>query len=167
MKTKKLLGDKANEDNLKGRDLKRYGIVHFAVHSRIEHKKPFHSSLILTRTKKNDGYLNCGEIFNLDFKANLIVLSACQTALGKLIRGEGIEGLTRAIMYAGTPSIITTLRKIPDKPTYIFMKKFYKNLLSGKSKLESLKATKLSFLKSKDYNAPYFWAAFVLYGKRD
>ncbi len=94
-------------------------ILHFATHGLIDEEKPDLSSLVLTSRKDSgeDGFLQAKEIFRLKLNADLIVLSACQTGLGKLIRGEGMVGLTRAFMYAGTPSVVVSLWSVSDMST--------------------------------------------------
>ena len=114
------------------------------------------------------------EIMSLKLKAELVVLSACNTALGEYLEGEGILGLTRAFMYAGTPSIVVSLWPVNDQSTSILMERFYFHLTNGKEKDESLRLAKLDLIKSMKSNgddksgvypsSPYFWAPFVLVG---
>jgi CHAT domain-containing protein len=119
------------------------------------------SSLRLTRTEKDNGRLSAGDIFSLNINAYLVVLSACETALGKINRGDEIIGFTRAFIYAGTPSIITTLWKVNDMATYMLMSEFYKNLKTMR-KADALRAAQLNLMKT--YRHPFFWGAFVLNG---
>jgi CHAT domain-containing protein len=94
-----------------------------------------------------------------------VVLSACQTGLGKMIRGEGIIGLSRAFMYAGTPSVVMSLWSVSDYSTSIFMQRYYENLIKkGQSKTQALRLTRISMIKEKEYAHPFYWAPFVLTG---
>jgi CHAT domain-containing protein len=103
------------------------------------------------------------EIFGLDLHASLVVLSACETALGKLTRGDELTGLTRAFIYAGTPSVITTLWQVNDRASYELMREFYQNLKSGRNKAEALRQAQLTTLQK--YPHPYYWAAYQLTGE--
>jgi len=122
-----------------------------------------------------DGFLQMSEIFNLRLDANLVVLSACDTGTGKLRRGEGLIGLTRAFMYAGTPSVAASLWKVNDQSTSLFMEFFYQNLKEGQSKADALRQAKKHLMQTRAWSdtvseeqsfaAPYFWAPFVLIGR--
>ncbi len=105
----------------------------------------------------------------MQLKANLAVLSACNTGSGKLSRGEGIMSLARGFMYAGCPSVITSLWSVDDKSTAVIMKHFYEGLSKGLSKDDALRASKLSYLKNADEikSNPFYWAGFVLIGNPD
>lgn len=103
---------------------------------------------------------------NLDWNANLVVLSACQSGKGKIIQGEGVVGLTRAVMYAGCPAAVVSLWSVDDKSTKELMIKFYHNLIEkDMSKEEGLRNAKLEMINTKEYSKPYQWAAFVMYGE--
>jgi CHAT domain-containing protein len=162
-----LRGD-ATEENVKREgELKKFNYVHFATHGFIDENKPDFSSLVLTQDKNSeeDGFLRATEIFNLNLNADLVVLSACQTGLGKLIRGEGMVGLTRAFMYAGTPSVLVSLWSVKDASTATLMSDFYKNLIKGKlSKTDALRKAQLSMLGNEKFAHPFYWAPFVLVG---
>jgi len=121
----------------------------------------------LVGEKEEDGVLQMNEIFNLNLNADLVVLSACQSGLGKVVRGEGIIGLTRAFTYAGASSVVVSLWNVRDSLTTAFMKSFYKHLREGKSKPEALRQAKLDMIHSDipAYRFPYFWAPFVIVGK--
>ena len=130
------LRNKATEENLKrNSELNEFNYIHFATHGLIDEAKPDLSSLVLTSGSNSgeDGFLQAAEIFDLKLNADLVVLSACQTGLGKLIRGEGMVGLTRAFMYAGTPSVLVSLWSVSDMSTAALMGEFYKNLIKNKS----------------------------------
>ena len=163
------LRDLATEENVKrNSELKKYKYVHFATHGFIDEKKPDYSSLVLTPgndSSGEDGFLRATEIFNLDMDADLVVLSACQTGLGKLVRGEGMVGLTRAFMYAGTPAVMVSLWSVSDISTATLMGEFYKNLVKGKlNKTDALRKAQLTMLKDEKFAHPFYWAPFVLFG---
>lgn len=112
-----------------------------------------------------DGLLQVYEIFNLKLNADLVVLSACETGLGKAVKGEGLIGLTRAFLYAGTPSVMVSLWKVADKSTADLMVRFYRYLSGGKlSKSRALRQAQLDLINSGNSH-PYHWAPFVLVGK--
>ncbi len=112
-----------------------------------------------------DGWLSAYEIFNLKLKANLVVLSACETGLGKEVKGEGLMSLTRAFMYAGAPSVVVSLWKVNDAASKDLMVAFYRQLRGGEklSYSEALRRAQLEMIGKG--NAPKFWAPFVLVGK--
>ncbi len=162
------LGNDANEENVKMENrLHNYNYVHFATHGFIDENKPDLSSLVLTRgeTSKEDGFLQATEIFNLNLNADLVVLSACQTGLGKLIRGEGMVGLTRAFMYAGTPSVLVSLWSVSDISTATLMGEFYKNLIKNKlSKTDALRKAQRALMSDEKFAHPFYWAPFIIIG---
>jgi CHAT domain-containing protein len=162
------IGEKAKEEVVKQTSLQSYTYVHFATHGIIDQKAPARSGIVLTlgEDSDEDGFLQVNEIFNLDLDADLVVLSACNTGLGKLRRGEGIVGLTRAFMYAGTPSVLVSLWNINDRSTADFMKIFYEQLMKGNSKARALQLAKLAMLGAarRSYQHPFYWAPFVLVG---
>ena len=112
-----------------------------------------------------NGFIRLNEIYNLNLNADLVVLSACQTALGKDVRGEGLIGLTRGFMYAGSPRVVASLWKVDDLATAELMKIFYQKMLKDKMRpAAALRAAKVAMWKSKRWNSPYYWAAFELQG---
>lgn len=135
----------------------------------IDEEVPARSGVVLSLNGEGeeDGVLQMNEIFNLDLKADMVVLSACQTGLGKVVGGEGMIGLTRAFMYAGTPSVVVSLWNVNDRFTAEFMGSFYRHLKAGTSKVEALRQAKLEMFRSDipAYRFPYYWAPFVLVGK--
>jgi CHAT domain-containing protein/chaperonin cofactor prefoldin len=137
-------------------------ILHFAVHAQFNQEDPTSSALLLAREGQGDGKLKVGEIFSLNLKADLVVLSACETGLGKVSNGDEIIGLTRAFIYAGTPSIITTLWKVNDQASYELMREFYSNLKTMK-KDQALRQAQLKTMK--EFPEPFFWAAYELTGE--
>jgi CHAT domain-containing protein/Tfp pilus assembly protein PilF len=162
------LRNKATEENLKrNNELNKFNYIHFATHGLIDEDKPDLSSLVLTSEKNSgeDGFLQAAEIFNLKLDADLVVLSACQTGLGKLVRGEGMVGLTRAFMTAGTPSVVVSLWSVSDMSTALLMGEFYKNLIKNKlGKTDALRKAQLALMSDKKYSHPFYWAPFVLIG---
>jgi CHAT domain-containing protein len=105
------------------------------------------------------------EIFNLKLNAELVVLSACETGLGKEVRGEGLIGLTRAFLYAGTPSVAVSLWKVEDRSTAELMARFYRHLKDGRTKAGALRQAQLDLIGDKKFAHPYYWAPFVLVGE--
>ncbi len=166
-------GARATEENAKTPGLMgRYRMIHFAAHGLINPNRPRFSGIVLSQLKSNkpeqktqpeDGILQAYEIFNLKLNADLVVLSACETGLGKEVNGEGLMGLTRAFIYAGTPSVVVSLWKVDDEESSSLMIHFYTHLKSGKSKSEALRQAQLDLIGRG--RAPYFWAPFVLIGK--
>ena len=171
------LRENATEKHLRKMDLTRYRILHFATHAIVgdEVRWITQPALVLSLAGTDDtydGFLQMNEIFNLRLDADLVVLSACETGKGKLRRGEGIIGLTRAFMYAGTPSVVASLWKVNDQSTSLFMEFFYQNLKDGQSKADALQQAKKQLMQAqieiagqkRSLAAPYFWAPFILIG---
>jgi CHAT domain-containing protein/Tfp pilus assembly protein PilF len=152
-------------------ELGQHRIVHFATHGLLNNIHPELSGIVLSLVNEEgqlqDGFLRLQDIYNLKLPAELVVLSACQTGLGKEIKGEGLIGLTRGFMYAGTPRIVASLWKVDDRATSELMKRFYQGLL-GPERLrpaEALRRAQLSIWKQRQWRAPFYWAAFVLQGE--
>ena len=164
-----LLREQASEENLKDKHLSDYRIIHLATHGLIDDKKPGRSSIILSldQDPKEDGFLQMREIFNLKLNADLVALSACQTGLGQLIRGEGIEGLSRAFFYAGASSVLLSLWAINDQASYQLLERFYFHLRSSESIMNSLRKAKLEMINSGVLSHPYYWGGFIVSGKAD
>ncbi|MBI4689960.1 MAG: CHAT domain-containing protein [Nitrospirae bacterium] len=120
--------------------------------------------LSLVGNDSEDGFLTAGEIFGMNLNADLVGLSACKTGLGVQSAGEGVVGLSRAFMYAGTDSVLVSLWSVADESTYKFMVKFFEGLKTGKDKMTSLKDAK-NYLRANGYDNPYFWAPFILMGE--
>jgi len=159
------LDNQANEALIKTLPLTDYQVIHFACHGLLDEYFPFRSALVLSRGDKGEevGFLQVREIYNLKMKAEMIVLSACQTGKGKLEYGEGVLGLPRIFFYTGAQSVLTSLWRINDKSTSKFMNLFYEYLFKGYSKAQSLRLAKLRMMKSR-FSHPHYWAAFVLNG---
>jgi CHAT domain-containing protein len=116
--------------------------------------------------KPQDGFLELEDIYNLDLPADLIVLSACETGLGKLINGEGMIGLTRGFMYAGASSVLSSLWDVRDFATARLMAHFYRAMeQEGMKPSQALRQAQLSMLKERRWAAPYYWAGFTLQGE--
>jgi len=161
--------ERATEDRLKSELLTDYRIIHFATHGLIDDKKPARSSIILSldQDPAEDGFLQMREVFDLKMNADLVVLSACQTGLGQFIRGEGIEGLSRAFFYSGSSSVLMSLWAVNDQATYQLMERFYRHLRSSENPINALRRAKLELIHSKVLSHPYYWAGFILNGKTD
>jgi CHAT domain-containing protein/Flp pilus assembly protein TadD len=153
-------GDAATETYAK-EQAPSFDILHFACHGELNMDDPMLTSLRLAPDDKNDGYLHASEVFDLNLNASLVILSACNTALGELSSGNELMGLTRSFLYAGTPALIASLWTVDDKSTSQLMQLFYKNL-SSMNKAEALRQAKLAL--KKDYPNPFHWAAFSLQG---
>lgn len=158
----------ANERVVKSGKLKNFSLLHFATHGIVDEKNPELSRIYLQDAEAEDGNLFAGEIYNLELNANLVTLSACQTGLGKISKGEGVIGLSRALTYAGAKNIIVSFWSVADQSTAILMKAFYQNLLTNNNTIndysESLRKAKLALMNNVEYSAPYYWAPFILIG---
>ncbi|MGH9458824.1 MAG: CHAT domain-containing protein [Thermoanaerobaculia bacterium] len=151
-------------------DLGDYDILHFATHGDIDTEKPELSGLVLSlydeRGRNLDGFLRLHEIYNLELDASLVVLSACSTALGKEVHGEGLIGLTRGFMYAGADRVLATTWNVADRATAILMSRFYDELLGERERpAAALRAAQLSLLAEPRWSDPHYWAAFSLQGE--
>ncbi len=157
----------ANEAVVKSKDISNYNYLHFATHGLVDATDPALSRIFLNSQGNEDGSLYCGEIYNLNMNADLVVLSACETGLGKISKGEGVIGLSRALVYAGAKNIIVSFWKVADESTAELMVDFYKIHLQDKIKTlsEVLQRAKLDLIKDNKYASPYYWAPFVLIGK--
>ena len=159
----------ANEDNLDARDISKYRVIHVATHGLLNAERPQFTGVVLSLVgnKTHDGFVRTDEVFNLHLGSPLVMLSACETGLGKEKRGEGVMGLTRAFMYAGAPTVGVSLWSVADKSTADLMTDFYKRLLSsgeGTTSSSALRGAQLAMITGKKYSAPFFWAPFVLVG---
>jgi CHAT domain-containing protein len=161
-----LAQEQATEANLKRLPLADFRVIHFATHGLLDERTASRSALALALdgAGEEDGYLQAREIYELEMSADLVVLSACQTALGKMENGEGVEGIARAFFCAGTRSVVASLWNINDRSTAVFMEYFYADLTKGRTKREALALAKKRMLRS-IYSSPYHWAAFILLGE--
>ena len=151
-------------------NLSDYRIVHFATHGLINNQNPDLSGVVLSlvdeQGRPQNGFLRLYDIYNLKLDADLVVLSACQTALGKEIKGEGLVGLTRGFMYAGAPRVVASLWRIDDRATADIMKRFYEAMLKdGMRPAAALRAAQISMSQDKRWHSPHYWAAFTLQGE--
>ncbi|MEP6518287.1 CHAT domain-containing protein [Microcoleus vaginatus] len=160
----------ANRTTATNPDLSQYRIVHFATHGFANSRHPELSGLVLSLVDEKgtlqNGYLRVNDIFNLNLPAELVVLSACQTGLGKDIKGEGLVGLTRGFMYAGAPRVVVSLWSVEDQVTSELMTRFYKKMLQDKlAPAAALRSAQIEVLQLPEWQSPYYWAAFGLQGE--
>lgn len=160
-----LLRDSANEGSLKKLNMNDYNLLHFATHGEVDEDHPELSRIILRSSEGEDGSLYTDEIYNLSLNTELVVLSACQTGLGKISRGEGLLGLSRALIYSGARNIVVSFWSVSDQSTADLMYNFYGNILSKNGLSESLQRSKIRIKSDPKYSAPYYWAPFVLNGR--
>ena len=151
-------------------ELGQYRLIHFATHGFVNSQHPELSGLVLSlvdeQGQSQDGFLRLHDIYNLKLPVELIVLSACQTGLGKEVRGEGLVGLTRGFMYAGAKRVVASMWKVDDKATAELMKQFYYAMLVEKrSPADAVRTAQLAVRGQKEWRSPYYWAAFVLQGE--
>ena len=165
------LRENATEKNLKTNLEQPYRFLHIAGHSFADLDNPKFSGIACFQEENtdsistNDGTLFTGEIYNISSKADLVTLSSCESGLGKLEKTEGLLGLNRAFIYAGTPNVIFSLWKVYDKVSANLMVDFYENVLEGKDYSESLWEAKLKLLDNEATAAPHFWSPFLLIGR--
>jgi len=163
-------GFEANREAATSTRLAEYRIVHFATHGVLNARRPELSGIVLSlfdeRGQKQDGFLRLHDVYNLRLDADLVVLSGCQTALGKDLKGEGLVGLTRGFMYAGARSVVASLWQVDDESTAELMKRFYRAMLKeNRRPADALRAAQLEMSRDKRWYAPFYWAGFVLQGE--
>jgi len=151
-------------------ELNRYRIVHFATHGIVDNDHPELSGIVLSlvdaKGHSQNGFLRLYDLYNLKLSADLVVLSACQTALGKDVRGEGLVGLTRGFMYAGASRVVASLWQIDDRASAELMKRFYAGMFEQHLRpAAALRAAQISMHKDKRWHEPHYWAAFTLQGE--
>jgi len=151
-------------------ELSQYRVVHFATHGLLDSEHPELSGLVLSlvneKGEPQNGFLNLQDIYNLNLPVDLIVLSACETGLGKEIKGEGLLGLTRGFMYAGASRVVASLWKVDDVATANLMELFYKAMeRDGVAPAAALRQAQIEMLKQKRWSLPYYWAAFQIHGE--
>lgn len=161
---------KANRAIAIGGELSKYRYVHFATHGYIDSERPGLSAIVLSLVdeegKPQDGFLRAHEIYNLDLPAELVVLSACETGLGRDIKGEGLVGLTQGFMHAGARSVVVSLWNVNDKATAELMARFYRGMLrENKTPAAALRTAQIEMLRQRQWQSPYYWSAFVLQGE--
>jgi CHAT domain-containing protein/tetratricopeptide (TPR) repeat protein len=152
-------------------ELSQYRIIHFATHGLLNRTHPELSGVVLSLVDRQgepqDGFLQLHDVYNLNLPAELVVLSACQTGLGKAVWGEGLVGLTRGFMYAGARRVAASLWAVQDSATAELMKRFYGEMLGEKQMrpAEALRAAQVEMWKQKRWRSPYYWGGFMLYGE--
>jgi CHAT domain-containing protein len=161
---------KANRAVATGNELSKYRYVHFATHGYIDSDRPDLSAIVLSLVdeagKPEDGFLRAHDIYNLNLPAEVVVLSACETGLGKQIKGEGLVGLTQGFMYAGARRVVVSLWNVNDKATAELMARFYRGILrEKKTPAAALRNAQMEMSRQKQWQSPYYWAAFVLQGE--
>lgn len=160
----------ATRDNLRNLDLTQYRILHVATHGLLNDKEPELSGLVMSLMDREgrpvNGFVGLADIYKLRAPVDLVVLSACQTALGKEVRGEGLVGLTRGFLHAGASSVVASLWKVDDEVTAELMKRFYANMLQrGMRPAAALREAQNSIRQEPQWRSPYYWAAFTLQGE--
>jgi CHAT domain-containing protein/Tfp pilus assembly protein PilF len=151
-------------------ELSQYRYVHFATHGFLDSLHPELSGLVLSMVDEKgnpqDGFLRAHEVFNLKLPAELVVLSACQTGLGKEVKGEGLVSLTRGFMYAGAPRVVVSLWSVSDEATAELMARFYRGMLKDNLRpAAALRAAQISLMKERRWESPFYWAAFTIQGE--
>jgi CHAT domain-containing protein len=151
-------------------NLSQYRIIHFATHGLLNSQTPELSGIVLSlfdeHGRPQDGFLRLHDIYNLKLAADLVVLSACKTGLGKEVKGEGLIGLTRGFLYAGSPRVVASLWKVNDQATSELMKLFYQRMLGGGLRpAAALRMAQIDMWRQKRWAAPYYWAGFALQGE--
>ncbi len=164
------LGFAASRETVTGGDLSRYRVLHFATHSQAYDDHPELSGLVLSlydeAGRPRDGFLRLHEIYGLHLPADLVVLSACRTAMGQALPGEGLIGLTRGFLYAGATRVVVSLWDVDDDGTAELMERFYRGVLRRHTPpAAALRAAQLGLLDEPRYQAPYYWAAFIVEGE--
>ena len=161
---------RASRGVAQSKDLGQYRIVHFATHGLLDNQHPELSGLVLSlvdqQGKSQDGFLDLEDVYNLTLAAELVVLSACETGLGKQIAGEGLVGLTRGFMYAGASRVVASLWKVDDVATAELMGRFYRGMLKeGLLPAAALRQAQMEMQAQKQWADPYYWAAFTIQGE--
>lgn len=159
----------ATREKLLNVDLSQYRILHVVTHGVLDDKRPELSGLVLSMVDENSqpisGFVSLADIYKLNAPVDLVVLSACDTALGENLRGEGLVGLTRGFMYAGAAGVVASLWKVNDKATAELMKSFYRNMLQrGMEPAAALRAAQNEIRSRPEWSAPYYWAGFTFQG---
>lgn len=166
----KALDFRANRAMATSGELSKYRYVHFATHGYLDTSRAGLSAIVLSlfdeQGKPQDGFLRAHDVYNLKLPAELVVLSACETGLGKDVRGEGLEGLTRGFMYAGARRVVVSLWSVNDKATASLMQRLYSGMLrSNKTPAAALRAAQIEMLRTGQWQSPYYWAPFVMQGE--
>jgi CHAT domain-containing protein/Tfp pilus assembly protein PilF len=166
----KALDFDANRAVVTSPTLGQYRYVHFATHGFLNAAHPELSSIVLSLVNhqgiEQDGFLWANEVYNLRLPVEMVVLSGCRTGLGKEIKGEGLVGMTRGFMYAGSKRVLVSLWDISDESSADLMARLYQAMLKDhKTPAAALRAAQIEIMKDKRWQAPYYWAAWVLQGE--
>jgi CHAT domain-containing protein len=166
------IGDGATRDVARREAARAFRFLHFATHGHLDSAQPMYSGLVLA-----DGILQAWEIFGLDIQADMVVMSACESGLGKLRRGEGLIGLTRAFFHAGVRSLIVSLWSVSDVSTQMLMTRMYANVKDGMTPARALQEARTWLLREarrlddfgyeRTFESPFYWAPFILIGAYD
>jgi CHAT domain-containing protein len=154
----------ARESVFRAADFGNFPVIHFATHGVVAEAHASRSGLVFSPEANEDGLLQTPEIYRLGLKAELVVLSACETALGREITGEGIMGLTRAFFYAGSRAVVAALWSVNDRFSAEFAERFYREIRSRRSTDEALRRAKLAFITHPQFAHPFYWSSLVLIG---
>jgi len=164
---KAFLGDEATEAAYK-KEAHFYKIIHLAMHTLVNDENPAYSKMIFSAAPggNDDGMLNTYEVYTVPVNAMMVVLSSCNTGIGKLVSGEGILSLARGFLYAGSRSVVMSMWSVEDRSASKVIRSFYKNMRSGQNKSSALRNARLKFLRLADQGRshPYYWSALVIYG---
>ncbi len=160
----------ANRESAMSSSLADYRVIHFATHGIIDNDHPELSGVVLSlfneKGEPQDGFLRLHDIYNLKLPVDLVVLSACSTALGREIVGEGLIGLVRGFMYAGSRRVLASLWKVDDEATSELMTRFYRAMFEKRlTPSAALQAAQIELLKTRRWAHPFYWAGFVLQGE--
>jgi CHAT domain-containing protein/Tfp pilus assembly protein PilF len=160
----------ASKSALLAKDLRRYRVLHFATHGSLNTEHPELSGLVFSLVDRSgkpiDGFLRLHEIYNLDLDADLVVLSACRTALGREVHGEGLIGLTRGFMYAGASRVVSSVWNVDDRASALLMSRFYDAMRTKRlAPAAALRVAQLSLMNDPRWSHPHYWAAFGLQGE--
>ncbi len=168
--SKQAFGFAANRATANSPDLSQYRMIHFGTHGLLNSENPQLSGIVLSlvdpQGKPQDGFLGLTQVYNLKLPAELVVLSACQTGLGQNVQGEGLVGLTRGFMYAGTPRIVASMWSVDDAATAELMQRFYQGMLKqNRTPAAALRSAQVEMWQQQKWRSPYYWAAFVMQGE--
>ena len=163
-------GFAASRDKVLNSAISDYRILHFATHGLIDVERPEISSIVLSQFDENgqkrEGFLRLQDIYALDLSSDLVVLSACQSGVGKEIKGEGMMSLNNAFLQAGAKSVLSSAWKVDDDATAEFMKRFYTNLVAEQlTPAAALRQTQIEMMQKTQFKSPFYWAAFTLQGE--
>jgi CHAT domain-containing protein len=162
--SKVYIGSDASEETLKA-EAGKHRILQLATHGILNNTSPMYSHIVLSQgDAKEDGLLEAWEIMQMDLKADLAVLSACETARGRFGAGEGVIGLSWALFVAGCPTTVVSQWKVESSSTTELMLEFHRNLKAGASKSEAMRRAALKLMADNKYSHPFYWAAFIVVG---